>query len=153
MPSSRLTALLAAAARAADAPSPLKVIRVTPDADANPASVITVTFDRPVAGSLEQSVDPRSGLTTTPAPAGTWDWRDPVTVRFRPADPLPAGLALNVTVRANFTAMDGSALAEPYRWSLRVRGPLPLTGLPAGPGAGGRLLPPGPRVPVARSAR
>jgi uncharacterized protein YfaS (alpha-2-macroglobulin family) len=152
MPSSRLSVLIAVAALAADAPSPLKVIRVTPDADANPASVITVTFDRPVAGSLDKSVDPRSVLTTEPALAGTWDWRDPVTVRFRPADPLPAGLALNVTVRANFTAMDGSALAEPYRWSLRVRGPLLLTGLPAGPGSVARFLPPDARFQVVLSA-
>ena len=152
MPSSRLTALLAAAALAADAPSPLKVIRVTPDADANPASVITVTFDRPVAGSLDKSVDPRSVLTIEPALAGTWDWRDPVTVRFRPAQPLPAGLALNVTVQPGFTAMDGSALAEPYRWAIRVSGPQVLAGLPAGPGLVARFLPPDARFQIVLSA-
>src|SRR5678810_425537 len=103
MPGSRLAFLLVLAALATDAPPPLKVIRVTPDADANPASIITVTFDRPVAGSLDKSVDPRSVLTIEPSLTGTWDWRDPVTVRFRPADPLPAGLALNVTVRPGFT--------------------------------------------------
>ncbi len=152
MPSSRLTFLIAVAALAADAPSPLRVIRVTPADDANPASVITVTFDRPVAGSLDKSVDPRSVLTIEPSLAGTWDWRDPVTVRFRPADPLPAGLALNVTVRANFTAMDGSALAEPYRWSVRVRGPQVLAGLPAGPGLVARFLPAEARFQVVLSA-
>lgn len=141
MPGSRPTLLLALAALAGDAPPPLRVIRVTPVDDAAPSSVITVTFDRPVAGSLDRSVDPRSVLTIEPSLAGTWDWRDPVTVRFRPANPLPAGLTLNVTVRPGFSAMDGSSLAEPYRFDFRVRGPRVLAGLPAGPYQPGRFLP------------
>jgi hypothetical protein len=142
MPPSRLTLLLATAALASDAPAPLRVIRVTPTDDATPSSVITVTFDRPVAGSLDRSVDPRSVLTLQPALAGTWDWRDPVTVRLLPASPLPAGLTLEATVRAGFSAMDGSTLSAPHQWSLRVRGPKLLGGLPAGPGQTARFLPP-----------
>jgi hypothetical protein len=152
MPPSRLTFLLAVAALASDALSPLRVIRVTPADDATPSSVITVTFDRPVAGSLDRSVDPRSVLTTVPALAGTWDWRDPVTVRFRPASPLPAGLTLQVTVRPGFSAMDGSTLAAPYQWGFRVRGPKLLAGLPAGPGQTARFLPRDARFQLVTSA-
>ena len=152
MPGTRLLLLLSVAALASDAPPPLRVIRVTPAGDANPSSVLTVTFDRPVAGSLDRSVDPRSVLTMEPALAGTWDWRDPVTVRFRPATPLAPGLRLNLTVRPGFSAMDGSTLAEPYRWSVRVRGPLVLAGLPAGPGQPARFLPANARFELVLSA-
>ena len=152
MLSTRLSFLIAVAALATDAPSPLRVIRVTPAEDADPASVIAVTFDRPVAGSLDRSVDPRSVLTLEPALTGTWDWRDPVTVRFRPASPLPAGLRLNLTVQPGFSAMDGSTLAAAYRWSIRVRGPRVLGGLPAGPGQTARFLPKEARFQVVLSA-
>jgi uncharacterized protein YfaS (alpha-2-macroglobulin family) len=152
MPNSRLTFLIAVAAVASDAPAPLRVIRVTPAEDANPSSVITVTFDRPVAGSLDKSVDPRSVLTLEPALAGTWDWRDPVTLRFRPGRPLEAGQAFNLTIKTGFTAMDGSGLAEPYRWSFRVRGPRVLAGLPAGPGTTARFLPPDARFQLVLGA-
>jgi alpha-2-macroglobulin len=152
MLSPRLTFLIAAAALASDAPSPLRVIRVTPADEADPASVVTVTFDRPVAGSLDKSVDPRTVLTIEPVLAGTWDWRDPVTVRFRPARPLSSGQTLNVTVQPGFTAMDGSTLAAPHRWSFRVRGPRVLAGVPAGPGQPARFLPPDARFQLVLSA-
>ena len=152
MPGTRLLLLLSVAAFTADAPTPLRVIRVTPPGDANPSSVFTVTFDRPVAGSLDRSVDPRTVLTLEPALAGTWDWRDPVTVRFRPAAPLTPGSRLNLTVRPGFSAMDGSTLAEPYRWSVRVRGPLVLVGLPAAAGVPARYLPPNARFQLVLSA-
>jgi hypothetical protein len=43
--------------------------------------VITVTFDRPVAGSLDRTVDPRGLFRIEPSVPGTVDWRDPVTIR------------------------------------------------------------------------
>src|SRR5215510_2573406 len=63
MPSARLALALAVLATcvAADAhaqsPSPLRVIRSSPTGNAVPTAEITVTFDRPVAGSLDRSVD------------------------------------------------------------------------------------------------
>src|SRR5436190_3441321 len=68
----------------ADPRSDLRVLRVTPTGDAAPTTSVTVTFDRPVAGSLDRTVDPRAVFTIAPAVAGTLDWRDPVTIRFRP---------------------------------------------------------------------
>src|SRR3954465_2507944 len=66
----------------------LKVLRVTPATEAAPTTTVTVTFDRPVAGSLDRGVDPRAVFAIAPAVAGTVDWRDPVTLRFRAAAPL-----------------------------------------------------------------
>ena len=152
MASPRLALLVAAAAVVADVPSPLKVIRITPQGDADPATIVTVTFDRPVAGSLDRTVDPRSVLRFEPAVPGTYDWRDPVTVRFRPAAPLAPGLELRGTVPTTFQAMDGSQLAEAKTFSFRVRGPRILSGLPAGPDQAARFLPPDARFEIVLSA-
>src|SRR5687768_346587 len=84
--------------------TPLRVIRHEPDETASPTSVITVTFDRPVAGALDYSVDADTVVRIEPAPRGRLEWRDPVTVRFTPAAPLPYGSRYTVTVRDNFRA-------------------------------------------------
>lgn len=138
----RLALLVLAAAVAAGPVLPLKVIRVAPTGDADPATIVTVTFDRPVAGSLDRTVDPRSVLTIDPVLPGTFDWRDPVTVRFRPATPLPPSTEVRVTVTTGFQAMDGSSLAEPHQFTFRVRGPRVLAGVPAGPDQSARFLEP-----------
>ena len=120
----------------------LRVLRVTPSGEAGPTTAVTVTFDRPVAGSLDRTVDPRAVLRISPAAAGTLDWRDPVTLRFRPAVPLTANTSYTVTVADSFAAMDGARLPEPYAFTFRVRGPRVLAGSPVGPDGGSRLLPP-----------
>jgi uncharacterized protein YfaS (alpha-2-macroglobulin family) len=148
----RPTLLVVAAAIASDAPPPLKVIRATPEGSADPGAVVAVTFDRPVAGSLDRAVDPGAVLVLVPQIPGTFEWRDPVTVRFRPAAPLQAALSITVTVRSGVTAMDGSTLAEPYRFSFRVNGPRVLAGSPAGPGHVARFLAPDARFTLALSA-
>lgn len=148
----RLTVLLLAAGAVADVVPPLTVIRALPGPDADPGSAITVTFDRPVAGSLDRSIDPRTVLALEPVMQGTFEWRDPVTLRFRPASPMPAGLRVRVTVRPGFPAMDGSSLAEPYQFTFRVRGPRVLAGLPAGHGVPAQFLPSDARFQVVLSA-
>jgi hypothetical protein len=110
--------------------APLRVIRVTPSVDAGPMAQITATFDRPVAGSLDRTVDATNVLRVEPAVAGKLEWRDPVTIRFVPAAPLTSGARYTVTVANNFRAMDGSSLAAPYRFTFRVRGPTLLFGIP-----------------------
>ncbi len=113
--------------------TPLRVVRVTPGNDPTPLTRITVTFDRPVAGSLDRTVDATTILRVTPAIAGKIEWRDPVTIRLTPSALLTPGTQYTVTVANNFRAMDGSALAEPYGFTFRVRGPTLLTGFPVGP--------------------
>src|SRR5207249_5131421 len=111
-------------------PEPLKIPRPPPADEATPTSVVPVTSDRRVAGSLDRTVDPRAIFTIAPAVKGRLEWRDPVTVRFTPAAPLASSVEYTVTVASTFAAMDGSRLEAPYRFTFRVRGPRLLTGSP-----------------------
>ena len=146
MPSSQVLSLgliVAAGLTLVSDPAPeLRVLRVVPSGVAAPNTVVTVTFDRPVAGSLDRTVDPRTLFRIEPAVAGVVDWRDPVTLRFRPAAPLPADGAFTLTISDRFTAMDGSRLAAPFVHSFRVRGARVLAGSPVGPSQVGRYLTP-----------
>ena len=126
----------------ADPARELRVLRVVPLEDAAPTAAVTITFDRPVAGSLDRTVDPKAIFRIEPALAGTVDWRDPVTLRFRPAAPLTAGRSFTVTVSDRFEAMDRSRLAAPFVHSFRVRGSRVLAGSPVGPSERGRYLTP-----------
>lgn len=147
----RLAATVTAAAVGGFLASPasnLQVLRVAPSDPAEPTAVVTVAFDRPVAGQLDATVDPRSVFTITPAAAGRVEWRDPITLRFTPAQPLSAGTRFTVTIANTFRAMDGSRLENPYRFSFRVSGPRRArAGGPAAHGlrvrrqAGGRTWP------------
>ena len=142
LPVARTLLLVGAGALIADRPPALQVLRASPEGSAAPTAPVTVTFDRPVAGSLDRTVDASRLLTIAPAVPGQAEWRDPVTIRFRPAAPLPSGQVFTVTVSDSFTAMDGSRLAEPFRFSFRVRGPRVLLGDPVGSGRSARWLPP-----------
>jgi uncharacterized protein YfaS (alpha-2-macroglobulin family) len=136
-------AAFAVSAHASAQTGTLRVIRVAPTGDAGPLQQISVTFDRPVAGSLDQSVDPATIFRIEPAVRGRLEWRDPVTIRLTPAAPLTPGAQYTVTLSNGFHAMDGSALSEPYRFTFRAHGPLLLTGSPVAPGGaiGGHVAP------------
>ncbi len=124
-----LAAVLVTALAASRAPS-LKVLRVSPTDEADPTSVVTVTFDRPVAGSLDRGVDPQSIFAIVPNVKGRLEWRDPITIRFTPAALLQANVEYRVSVANSFDAMDGSRLDAPYTFAFRVRGPKLLAGSP-----------------------
>ena len=109
---------------------PLRVVRALPTGTAVPNAEIRVTFDRPVAGSLDSSVDPRTVLTIVPAAAGKLEWRDPVTIVFTPRAPFTPGASYTVTVATTFRAMDGAQLERPYTFSFRVSGPMLIGGNP-----------------------
>ena len=124
----RLTTLVAAlfpvAAIAQPSPSdtraPLHVLRHTPSDTATTGNAITIIFDRPVAGRIEEMIDPRGIFHITPATAGRLEWRDPITLRFTPNGALRPGDRLTVTIDTTFSAMDGSRLEAPYRFTFRV---------------------------------
>jgi uncharacterized protein YfaS (alpha-2-macroglobulin family) len=127
--------LLVGAGIVADPPATLKVLRVSPSGDAGPLAVIAVSFDRPIAASLDGvTADPAKLLRIVPAVAGKAEWRDPVTLRFTPARPLTAGTNYSVTIDTGFAAMDGARLATPFRFEFRVRGARVLATLPIGRG-------------------
>lgn len=123
----RLLLLVGVSAYLADPGDSLRVLRASPANDAGPASVITVSFDRPVAGSLDRSIDPGEIFSITPSVAGKLEWRDPITIRLTPTSLLVPGTSYTVTVAPTFEAMDGSRLDGPFQYSFRVRGPEVLT--------------------------
>jgi uncharacterized protein YfaS (alpha-2-macroglobulin family) len=130
MLSSRVLAAVAAAVLAAEPPTPLKILSSSPSDEAPPTAPVQVIFDRPVAGSLDRTIDPAAVFRIQPAVKGRVEWRDPVTLRFKPESPLAPGQSYTVTIAASFAAMDGSRLAEPYTYSFSITGPALLTGLP-----------------------
>ena len=111
---------------------PLRVLRVTPTSPAEPYDVVTVTFDRPVAGGLDATVDPAAIFSISPAVPGRVEWRDPVALRFTPSEPLTPGATYTVTLTPNFTAMDGSRLERAHSHTFRVSPPQVLAGHPVG---------------------
>ena len=132
----RLLLLLGVTAYLADPGDPLHVLRATPVGEGSPGAVITVSFDRPVAGSLDRSVDPAKIFQVSPQVAGRLEWRDPITIRLTPARLLTPGTTYTVTIRPDFEAMDGSRLDQPYEFSFRVRGPEVLNSSIASSGNG-----------------
>lgn len=130
MLSARVLASVAIAVVAAEPPAALQVLSSSPRSEAPLTAPVQVIFDRPVAGSLDRSVEPATIFRIDPAVPGRAEWRDPVTLRFRPEAPLTPGRTYTVTIANNFQAMDGSRLAEPYSYTFSVTGPALLTGLP-----------------------
>jgi hypothetical protein len=128
--SPRVVATVLAAVVAAQPPSALRVLSSSPDRSASLTAPVQVIFDRPVAGSLDRTVEAGAIFRIEPAVPGRVEWRDPVTLRFTPAEPLTPGATYRVTISDNFAAMDGSRLEGPYRYEFTVRGPELLTGLP-----------------------
>jgi len=123
--------LVAAIVAAAAAPGSLGILRVTPAGTARPDEAVTITFDRPVAGALDHTVDPSSIFGIQPETPGRVYWRDPITLVFEPARRLEPGAEYTVTVSNTFTAVDGSKLDGPFHFTFRVSMPRVLTGDPA----------------------
>ncbi|MDH4347626.1 MAG: Ig-like domain-containing protein, partial [Gemmatimonadota bacterium] len=142
MLSPRILAFAGAAALAAEQPRPLRVLSASPAGEAPLTASIVIIFDRPVAGSLDRTVDPAGLFSITPAIPGRVEWRDPVTLRFRPAAPLTPGQSYTVTVANSFSAMDGSRLETPHEFRFQVLGPALLAGLPVNRGESPRFLGP-----------
>ncbi|HXW97044.1 MAG TPA: MG2 domain-containing protein, partial [Gemmatimonadales bacterium] len=142
MLSARVLATVTAAVLVAQPPTALQVLSSSPSGEAALTAPVQVIFDRPVAGSLDRSVDPGAIFRITPAVPGKVEWRDPVTLRFRPESPLAPGQSYTVTIANSFTAMDGSRLTEPYTYTFSVTGPALLGGLPVNAGEHPRFLTP-----------
>ncbi|MEJ7813370.1 MAG: MG2 domain-containing protein, partial [Gemmatimonadaceae bacterium] len=132
--------------------TPLRVLRTLPSGDAAPTAAITVIFDRPVAPALERTMNPAQVVRIEPAVAGRYEWRDPITIRFRPTQAMRAGERYTVTVAGAVRGVDGSTLAAPHRFTFRVRGPELLGMSVAGEGNRGRYLGAAPRFVFVYSA-
>jgi hypothetical protein len=113
----------AAIARPLVAQDTLRVLRAAPTDSATPASVVTVTFDRPVAGTFDKTLSPDRVLRFSPELGGVAVWRDPVTLRFTPKASLAPSARYRVTVDTIVHGLDGSRLAAPFTFEFRVNGP------------------------------
>jgi uncharacterized protein YfaS (alpha-2-macroglobulin family) len=152
MLSPRALALAVVAGVAAEPPAALQVLSSSPSGEAPLSAPVQVIFDRPVAGSLDRTVDPAAIFRIDPGVPGKVEWRDPVTLRFRPESPLTPGRTYTVTIANTFEAMDGSRLAEPYSYAFSVAGPQLLTGLPVSENEHPRFLGPDATFEVVFSA-
>ena len=128
MRAASLVAVLAVSTLATSQPQVLHVLRAAPQSPAEPTAEVTVTFDRPVAGQLDGTVDPRTIFSIAPAVAGNVEWRDPITLRFTPSAPLAPSATYTVTVDTAFQAMDGSRLSRRHTasrsaWAVRACSP------------------------------
>jgi len=98
----------------------LRVLRRTPGDSAAPSSIISITFDRPIAGALDTTPGPDRIFHISPAIPGSLVWRDPITLRFIPSRGLASGTRYSVTVDSGVHAEDGTSLAAPYHFTFRV---------------------------------
>jgi len=112
------------------AQDPIRVVRHAPVDTARTGDVITISFDRPVVGSLDRTPDPARIVRVEPAIPVRVQWRDPTTLRIIPNEPLTPGGRYRVTVSNDFTAIDGGRLQAPYEFKLLTRGPRLLTSVP-----------------------
>lgn len=145
----RLLLLFVAVNAAAPAANPLRVMRATPATPAEPDDEITIMFDRPVAGGLDATVRAEEIFRIEPPVAGRVEWRDPVTLRFVPAERLEPGRTYVVRIAPSFAAMDGSRLEREFRHEFRVSAPRVLGRGPVGPAQeDARYVPPDPVIEV-----
>ncbi|MEP6832565.1 MAG: alpha-2-macroglobulin family protein [Gemmatimonas sp.] len=112
--------LALALASRAPAQTPLRVLRYSPTDTATSSGMVTVTFSRPVAGMLDHTVDARKILSVTPGVDGTFEWRDPITLRFIPKDPIPPGTNLVLAIDTASLASGGRRRGARYTFTLHV---------------------------------
>jgi len=112
------------------AQQPIRVLRHSPPDTARPGDVITISFDRPVVGSLDRTPDAARLVSIEPTLDARIQWRDPATLRIIPAAPLVPGSRYRVRVANDFEAIDGGRLAAPYQFTILTKGPALVGGLP-----------------------
>ena len=115
----------------ARAQQPIRILRHAPFDTVRSGRVITISFDRPVAGSVDQAPDAKKLVRLDPPFKAQVQWRDPVTLRIIPNETLRPGRRYHITVRKGLTATDGGRLADAYEFTLRTAGPALVTSNPS----------------------
>ncbi len=116
------------------------MLRVVPAEEAAPTSAVTVTFDRPVAGLARSDRGSPGALPHRPRRSrATVDWRDPVTLRFRPAAPLPADRSLHRHRRRPLPGHGRQPAGGAVRPSLSGAGAARAGRVAGGPRSGARV--------------
>ena len=104
----------------------LRILNYSPRDSGTSGSLVTVTFDRPVAGMRSRDVEPGRAMTLSPSIPGTTEWRDPTTLRFVPRDPFEPGRLVAVSIDTAFVASGGTRSGIPHRFTFSVPGASPL---------------------------
>ena len=134
------------------AQQPLRVLRHTPADTARPGDIVTISFSRPVVGSLEGAPDPGKLVRIDPDIRARIEWRDPATLRIVPGAPLTPGTRYRFILTAGPTLGDAGRLAAPYEFTLITRGPKLLTSVPGLHAEGIATLEPNGRIRLLYSA-
>lgn len=132
--------------------SPLRVLHVTPASAITPTEPVTITFDRPIVGSLGRVIDPERVASLQPALPVRFEWRDPSTLRLVPMQPWRTGQVVMLVIDTTFVALDGSRLTTPARIPIRVKGPAMRATMPPLAVARRTALPPDGRLRVLYSS-
>ncbi|HUQ84076.1 MAG TPA: alpha-2-macroglobulin family protein, partial [Gemmatimonadaceae bacterium] len=112
------------------AQQPLRVLRHMPADTVRPGDVVTISFSRPVAASLENAPDPSRLVRITPDVPAVVDWRDPATLRIVPRTPLEPGTRYRFVLSGELTPGDPGQSPAPYEFTLTTRGPAVLGSVP-----------------------
>ncbi|MBL8148030.1 MAG: Ig-like domain-containing protein, partial [Anaerolineae bacterium] len=88
-------------------------------------ALITVVFNRPIVPltTIGASAELPSPITITPKVEGVGEWLNTSIYTFRATPALAGGTPYTVTVNPELTAIDGSALAEPYSFGFTTAAP------------------------------
>ena len=111
----------------------LRVLRFQPDSAASPVAPVVITFDRPVAPALDESMLPDSLVSIVPAKAHRTYWRDASTLVTEFDELWTPGASYEVRLAAGVRAPDGRALARRAPWRVRVQQPRLIEVSPIGP--------------------
>ena len=87
--------------------APLRVIRSTPVGVSDPITEIAVSFDRPVAGSIERAIDAATVMRISPAIAGRF------TLSREVAElPNRSGQIVHIILTTTWRSTDGRTLSR-----------------------------------------
>jgi len=112
-------------APAAKSGATLLVVAARPQAEAHGKAQVAVTFSKPVVSlsDAQAAAEGPAPARISPAVPGEWRWIGSATVEFVPERPLPLSTEFSVEVPAGLRAIDGSVLAEPYRYKFHTPAP------------------------------
>jgi uncharacterized protein YfaS (alpha-2-macroglobulin family) len=103
---------------------PLKVAFSSPEGRVGLVTEVNVVFDRPVHPlGVVAGADQTPPFRLTPAVPGSFRWVGSRAAVFTPERRLPLATAFTVEVPAGLQAVDGTRLAEPYRFAFETRRP------------------------------
>src|SRR5687767_3404851 len=101
----------------------VRVLRFQPDSAASPVAPVVITFDRPVAPKLDESIPPDSLVSIVPAKAHRTYWRDPSTLVAEFDSLWAPGSSYEVRLARDLRSAAGRPFRRRAPWRVRVQQP------------------------------